>query len=247
MRDRRMWTVVVALLGLSVVLYAGLHALYPDRPGDIGFYTLLDIAFIPLNLVLVGLVLDRLLAERERAALLHKMNMVVGAFFSETGTELIARLATFDTDAAGLRPHLVFAPSWTARDFAAAREAVRAENHPMDLSAADAAVLRDFLVAHRAFLLRLLENPNLLEHGSFTDALWAVTHLSEELSARRDLSVMPPPDIRHVELDMGRAYGRLLGEWLGYVRHLKTDYPYLFSFAVRTNPFDPDADIEVRD
>ena len=45
---------------------------------------------------------------------------------------------------------------------------------------------------------------------------------------------------------MGRAYGRLLGEYLLYVRHLKADYPYLYSFAARTNPFDPDAVVEVR-
>ena len=44
---------------------------------------------------------------------------------------------------------------------------------------------------------------------------------------------------------MARAYGRLLGEWLSYIRHLKADYPYLFSFAVRMNPFDPEAQIEV--
>jgi hypothetical protein len=29
------------------------------------------------------------------------------------------------------------------------------------------------------------------------------------------------------------------------VRHLKEHYPYLFAFAVRTNPFDPTATIEV--
>jgi hypothetical protein len=240
-----MWVVVLTLLGLSIALYAGLNAVFPERRGDIGFYTLLDVAFVPLNVIIVSLVIDRVLAARERAALLHQMNMVVGAFFSETGTGLLGRLATFDTDEARVRPHLLFSPSWTAARFGAAREAVRVEDHPMSLAAGDAETLRDFLVEHRAFLLRLLENPNLLEHGSFTDALWAVFHLAEELTARKDLSAMPPSDIRHVELDMARAYGRLLSEWLGYVRHLKADYPYLFSFAVRTNPFDPDARVEV--
>ena len=28
--------------------------------------------------------------------------------------------------------------------------------------------------------------------------------------------------------------------------HLKNDYPYLFSLAVRTNPFDPNASVEVK-
>jgi hypothetical protein len=30
------------------------------------------------------------------------------------------------------------------------------------------------------------------------------------------------------------------------MKHLKIDYPYLFSLAVRTNPFNPDASPEVR-
>ena len=75
--------------------------------------------------------------------------------------------------------------------------------------------------------------------------LWAVSHLSEELSARGDLKDLSTLDRRHLELDLARAYGRLLGEWLLYVRHLKADYPYLFSFAVRTNPFDAKARPEV--
>jgi hypothetical protein len=31
------------------------------------------------------------------------------------------------------------------------------------------------------------------------------------------------------------------------MRHLRDDYPYLFSLARRTNPFDPAARVEVSD
>jgi len=30
------------------------------------------------------------------------------------------------------------------------------------------------------------------------------------------------------------------------MEHLKNEYPYLFSLAVRTNPFDPNASIHVQ-
>jgi hypothetical protein len=40
---------------------------------------------------------------------------------------------------------------------------------------------------------------------------------------------------------MKRTYSQLVVQWLLYMEHLKDDYPYLFSLAVRTNPFDPDA------
>ena len=38
---------------------------------------------------------------------------------------------------------------------------------------------------------------------------------------------------------------RLIGQWLEYLIHLKRDYPYLFSFAARTNPLRPGARPEV--
>ncbi len=46
---------------------------------------------------------------------------------------------------------------------------------------------------------------------------------------------------------MKRVYGLLTAEWLDYMKHLRDNYPYLFSFAMRTNPFDPDAAPEVRE
>jgi hypothetical protein len=49
----------------------------------------------------------------------------------------------------------------------------------------------------------------------------------------------------HLGGDIKRALGRLLGEWVDYMHHLKVEYPYLFSLAVRTNPFNPDAKVEV--
>jgi len=90
-------------------------------------------------------------------------------------------------------------------------------------------------------MLRLLENPNLLEHDSFTHLLWAVFHLTEELSNRRSVKDLPDSDYEHLSGDIKRAYVLLLSEWLDYMRHLKRNYPYLFSLAMRTNPFDPAA------
>jgi voltage-gated potassium channel len=82
----------------------------------------------------------------------------------------------------------------------------------------------------------------LLEHETFTDLLWAVFHLTEELASRPALTALPDPDLDHLSGDMGRAYGLLASQWLDYMRHLESAYPYLFSLAVRLNPFDPDAE-----
>jgi hypothetical protein len=45
--------------------------------------------------------------------------------------------------------------------------------------------------------------------------------------------------------DSKRVYSLVTREWLNYLSHLERDYPYLFSLAVRTNPFNPEAVPEV--
>jgi hypothetical protein len=244
-RSASLTWIVGGLVASAGIVYLIDFAAYPQLHDSMGFYTLLDIAFIPLNVLIVGLFINRLLAQRDKAELLHKMNMVVGAFFAQTGNDLIARLSQFDTDLAEDRPHLLFNAHWTPADFDKHRRAVCGDEHAMDADRGDLESLKLALAEQRPMLLGLLQNGNLLEHAGFTDALWAVSHLSEELSARTDLASLPAPDRAHIELDMARAYGRLLGEWLGYARHLKADYPYLFSFLVRTNPYDPTCEIEV--
>ena len=116
----------------------------------------------------------------------------------------------------------------------------------VDIKKGDLAGLRSFIIERRVFLLGLLENPNLLEHEQFTELLWAVFHLAEELAHRKTISGLPENDYTHLAGDIKRAYGLLVREWLSYMKHLKANYPYLFSLAVRTNPFNPEASVEVK-
>jgi hypothetical protein len=102
-------------------------------------------------------------------------------------------------------------------------------------------------VNKRKFLLALLENPNLLEHETFTELLRAVFHLMDELDHREDLTQLPRADYLHLSSDTARAYGLLIQEWLKYMQHLMNNYPYLFSLALRMNPFDPEARVEISD
>ena len=90
----------------------------------------------------------------------------------------------------------------------------------------------------RDFLIRLVENPIVLEHETFTDLLLEVFHLSEELESRSCLIDLPAADLAHIQRDITRVYSYLVNEWLDYMLYLKSDYPHLFSLAMRTNPFD---------
>jgi hypothetical protein len=234
----------IALVAASAVLYAALY-LTMGRLGDIEFYTFLDIAFIPVQVLIVGLVLNRLLAMREKREMFEKLNMVIGAFFSEVGTGLLDLLSEFDEDIEVACDCLHVSPSWTAKEYANARRSVERLKQRMDARKAPMEPLRDFLLDRRRFMLGLLENPNLLEHQHFTDLLWASFHLTEELVMRQRLQGLPEEDYAHLSGDMRRAYVILLEEWLAYVQHLQRTYPYMFSLAVRSNPFDRNAKVEI--
>ena len=109
----------------------------------------------------------------------------------------------------------------------------------------DLVLLKGLLLDKRDFLLRLLENPVLLEHQSFTDLLRAVFHLTEELAYRNSVIDLPEADSLHLAGDIKRAYHLIVSEWISYMKYLKNNYPFLFSLAIRTNPFDPTASVVI--
>jgi hypothetical protein len=168
----------------------------------------------------------------------RKLNMVIGVFFSEVGTRLFRELATAVVHHEQLRASLLVTPQWKEADFDAALAFLGSHDIKIDAagSGLDFEELKRFLVEKRSFLVGLLENQNLLEHEAFTDLLWAVFHLVEELDARESLSGIPTADVEHLNGDIKRAFGYLSREWVLYMQHLKLDYPYLFSLAVRMNP-----------
>lgn len=82
---------------------------------------------------------------------------------------------------------------------------------------------------------------------NLSNLLLAILHLTDELANRHDLTRLPESDHEHISEDIKRAYSQLMLQWLDYVKHLKRDYPYLFSLALRINPFDVNAVVEVMD
>jgi hypothetical protein len=226
----------IAFVALSGIAYF-IHYLVFRDVHHIFIYLLGDLAFLPLEVLLVVIIIERVLARREMQAKLEKLNMVVGAFFSEVGNQLLQDLIKHFDNREEISSHLNVAADWTKRDF---QKAVRFADHlevEVDCRNVDLDGLKAFLAQNRTFLLTMLENPNLLEHDRFTDLLWAVTHLDEELEARTSLAGLPDKDLEHLAVDIQRMYDHLASEWLDYVQHLKSKYPFLFSLVLRTHPF----------
>jgi hypothetical protein len=233
------------LILLSVFFYT-LHYLIFRDLRHIFLYLIGDIAFVFIEVLLVILIIQHILDEREKQAMLKKLNMVIGAFFSEAGTPLLKFFSKFDTEAEKLSKQLIVDQNWTNEHFEKMQAALQKHEYKIDSRIGDLQSLQSFIVDKRAFLLGLLENPNLLEHDEFTELLWAVFHLAEELSYRKSVMNLPDTDFNHLSGDIKRAYVLLIREWLTHMEHLKDNYPYLFSLAVRTNPFDSTASVEVK-
>ena len=233
------------LIALSALVYLVHYFIFRDAH-HIFIYLIGDIAFVFFEVLLVTLVLHQLLHYREKKSMLNKLNMVIGAFFSEVGTELLKTFSIFDKEVLKITKKLIIKNDWSEKEFSKICKSVRKHNYNIDSKRGNLENVKNLLKEKRQFLLNLLENPNLLEQESFTNLLWAVFHLTEELIHRRSLTDLPDTDYQHLSGDIKRVYHLLIAEWLDYMRHLKNNYPYLFSLALRTNPFDANASVEVK-
>jgi hypothetical protein len=235
----------ITLVIISFALFFFMWGTFTDRQEEEVFLFFEALAFLPIEVLLVILVIDSLLKSKDRQMRLDKMSMVIDTFFSEVGSELIRRFLRFDRSSK-IAENLNVTAEWTDAQYLGAKESVGSYNSDISCDSADLVSLRVFVAQKRQFLLTLLANPNLLEHESFTELLRATFHLTEELIGRKDLETISKADRDHLAGDIRRAYLLLNGQWLDYMLHLKRNYPYLYSLAVRTNPFNPSASAEIK-
>jgi hypothetical protein len=236
--------------GIFLILLAAIlnmiHYMIFRQARDLLLYIVQDIAFIPIQILIVTLIINELLNSRDKRAKMQKLNMAIGAFFSEVGTNLLTLLSEFNPDTEELRKTLVVTYEWSDKQFAHTSRQLKSIEYTMISHSGDLQALKNFITNKQVFMLNLLNNPNLLEHNKFTDLLWSVFHLMEELTFRKDVTKLSDKDYNHISGDMKRAYTLLIYEWLEYMKHLKNNYPYLFSLSMRMNPFDPNASPEIK-
>jgi hypothetical protein len=241
------WQVMLGclLVSLSVIFYVVHYLIFRDLH-HIFLYLIGDIAFLFIDVLIVMLVLHRLLMFREKQLIMKKVNMVIGTFFSEVGTELLSKCIRFDAELSQIGKQLLVNSNWKNKDFNLACRQVQCCESSINSKRGNLGEMKSFLVARRQFLLGLLENPNLLEHEKFSNLLWAVFHLTDELAHRSEFKELPEADWNHLSGDIKRVYHQLVLQWLDYMQHLSRDYPYLFSLAVRMNPFDEHSSVIVK-
>ncbi len=241
-RDRVLWElrVVVILVAVSLVLYLIHFAWFRDLQ-HIWFWSFTSLAFLPISALVLTLLINRVISARDKAMRLDKLNMLIGVFFSNVGNDLLLRFSDWDSEDQYLRNHFGAPEPWNRLHGKSALAILTKHQFSVTVNGLQLVELKAFLYPHVDFLMRLIENPNLLEHENFTQLLRAVFHLAEELSYRDDLELTPEADLRHLAGDIERVYGLIVREWVLYMIFLKRNFPFLFSLAVRTNPLDRNA------
>lgn len=235
----------LAFTAISLGVYYSFYILFHDSE-FIYHHFIIDLAFLPIEVFLVATIFENLMGRREKEERLERMHMIIGSFFYEIGADLVKSFVTYDSNVQNIGRDLMLNESWSKADFALVKYKLRKIIPEIHTDAVHFAQLKDLLYDKREYLLRLMESDNLMESEHFPQLLLAIFHLYEELQLRPDLNDLQHNDFAHLSNDVRRVYLLLTEQWLDYLCHIKESSPYLFSLAMRTNPFNPDAQVEVK-
>ncbi|AKB28413.1 hypothetical protein MSSIT_1694 [Methanosarcina siciliae T4/M] len=85
MKNHKLYRVfILTLVFSSFFLYSAEYLIIGDS-GSIFKTFLSSLAFLPINVLLVSMIIHQLLNDMEKKNRIEKLNMVIGTFFSQTG------------------------------------------------------------------------------------------------------------------------------------------------------------------
>lgn len=225
------------LLLLSFFIYFLQIYIFNDTEQTL-FYLFQDLAFLPVSVILISYVLQKYSKNKEKEENFRKLQIVVSAFYSELGTNLIRKISGFDKNLVLFNEKIDLKQKIDSKNKKNIFNQIISFQYDMDIESSDLDDLKSFLISKKTYITRMFENPNMLEHSRFLEMLWAVFHLLDELENRDDLNKLPLNDKKHLDNDLKRAYPLLIIEWLEYMTYLNKEYPYLYSLAIRKSPFE---------
>jgi voltage-gated potassium channel len=231
------------IVTISTVGYGDIH---PTTPAGKLFGIVLIIIGIGTFLTIITNIAQMLIQRGQNRVRTRRLHMIIGVFFTEVGNQLLHIFTQYDSGIDRIRKDCMINQDCSDTDFAYLRRQLHQYEGTIEPKLMSLEALSEFLGEKGDLLLRQIENPDLIEHESFAELLWAVVHLRDELVSRKSFLNLPEADVEHLANDARRAYNALVRRWVDYMQHLKRSYPYLFSLALRTNPFSehPSAVIE---
>lgn len=215
------------LICLSIILFLVHYLMFGQLENTI-YYSFMSFCFIPINILAVTLVFEKLVERRVRLERASKLNMIVGLFFSDIGFVLLKLIVAGDEKIKILK--LDF------NDLKSSRDKFNCHDHKCDFEKINYNELEKLIVGSRDILTSLISNENILEHQTFADLLMSLMHLRDEIIFIEHKEVTQD-DWNHLNVDLIRVYKNLTFEWINYLEHLKSFYPYQYNGAIKFNPF----------
>jgi len=231
----------IALLSISVFFYIINYLTFHDTT-FIEKYILVQLGFLPISVLLVSVMLNSLMKRRAQQERREKLNIVVGSFFAEYGKDLLRYITKYDPHAESLAREVMHIEEMDEeKEIKEVKEKLKARKYTINMEKMNLQELKKFLMENREFSVNLLDNPVILEHETFTDLLWNVLHVTEELRKVYDFSSLSEEDRKDIHGDIENLYALLAYEWVNYVQYLRDAYPHIFVYETKTNPFIPHA------
>ncbi|MFA5308188.1 MAG: potassium channel family protein [Dehalococcoidales bacterium] len=222
---------------ITTITTVGYGDITPTTTAGKVFDIIITLFGISTVLTILTNILQWIIQRQQRGMHGHRRNMLIGVFFTEAGNRLLHIFAGFDPGISGVRQDFLVTAQWTGAEFQHLKKRLREYAHAIDPTRLDLPALHSYLSGIGELLVRQLENPDIVANETYAELLWAIVHLRDELAARPSLTDLPEADIAHLANDVKRAYALLTLEWTDYMQYLKSRYPFLFSLALRTNPF----------
>lgn len=198
MNSKKTFWQIVILIAISACVY-GLQIAIFHNTTDTSFYLLQDMAFLPVTIGVTTFLVGTLLERQSRKQRIEASRILSCAFFSIIGNPLMERFSAMMDESGQMR--------WNSEEFDRVLE---------------------LLDRNTNTILTIASNPNLLEHEMFTDLLWAVLHLREELYSRLNQNISEA-DQHHILGDSKRIFDLYLNNWNEYCEYTKKEYPYFFT------------------
>jgi hypothetical protein len=230
----------IKLIIASIIIYI-LHYLIFKDSHHIFIFLLEDIAFIPLEVLFVSLVIHKFMDNKEKELILEKLYILIGVFFNEVGNQVIKEI----TPAVNSKNNVcnsffddkILNEDVTDKEFNKYINTIKNTETDIQIKNIDIKKLANFLEEKRSFLINILQNPMLLEHDAFTTLIRYLFYLGDQLSHHLNCDCLEEDDLKIVKKEIEKLYPLLLYEWYNYIKHLKADNEYVFSIVLKNNPF----------
>ena len=234
MKKNHTLRVALSLVVASVILYIINYLIFRDFHHIMMFFSE-DLAFIPIEVFVTVLIIDKQLERREKKKKEQKINLLTEIFFEETGNDLLRVIASKDNRNAEIQK-LTCKNNIT--DLLEIESKIKKHECEFSLNEEDLEDIFKTLSDSKDSLVRFIENPYLDEHDIFTDLLQSAFHAYSDIKHRKIKGYYTKADLSHISEDISRLYKYLAKEWIVYFRYIEKEYPYLYKLVLDDIPFD---------